>query len=368
MRARGSTITPCILLTLAVLLLAAASAGAWDDRYRTPHKVRASDDPGLSGSGSPRATIRIPWESGTRPEYRGDRGVGPGPRREQSTRDGLPAERRIGVPPGAAERGYIAPGDWETAAGQSRREILCPKRDYALALGIRPVFAHLSGAAKALSRGGEGSFLSLSGHLRLPPEAVQWEFYSHVRLWNKVTGRLEYQPWHWEGPGHIPTDGNFAGLLLTANDAVHSELNVNSVVVGADYDVSFSRDLVFGPNADFHIIKWRQRVSKENSFGVDFSQTILQPAIGAHVRYEPSNTGYFSWFKPYLEGRFSWMSFTGLGMSTWDVAAGLAPPLTRNVDAGFKAGYRQWRIEGHRGRLFADVGVEGFYLDFALRF
>lgn len=210
--------------------------------------------------------------------------------------------------------------------------------------------------------------MSLVGHLRLPSEAVQWEFYSHVRLWNKVTGRLEYQPWHWEGPGHIPSDGNFAGLLLVANDAIHSELKVNSVVVGAEYDVSFSRDVVFGPNADFHIIKWRQRVSKENSFGMDFSQTMLQPAIGAHVRYEPSNTGYFSWFKPYLEGRFSWMSFTGLGLSTWDVAAGIAPPVTRNVDAGFKFGYRQWRIEGHRGRLFADVGVEGFYMDFALRF
>ncbi|HMK35960.1 MAG TPA: hypothetical protein VK463_12880, partial [Desulfomonilaceae bacterium] len=101
---------------------------------------------------------------------------------------------------------------------------------------------------------------------------------------------------------------------------------------------------------------------------LDFTQTILQPTIGAHIRYEPANTGYFSWFKPYMEGRFSWMSFAGLGLSTWDVAAGVAPPVSRNVDAGIKIGYKQWKLDGNRGRLYPDMGVEGVYLDFSLLF
>ena len=62
------------------------------------------------------------------------------------------------------------------------------------------------------------------------------------------------------------------------------------------------------------------------------------------------------------------MSFAGLGLSTWDVGAGIAPPVSRNVDAGIKAGYKQWRLDGNRGRLFTDVSVEGLYLDFALQF
>jgi hypothetical protein len=145
-------------------------------------------------------------------------------------------------------------------------------------------------------------------------------------------------------------------------------LSITSLVLGGEYDVSFSRDLVFGPNADLHIIKWQQRVASDMGQSGEFSQTMLQPAIGAHVRYEPENTGYFSWFKPYLGGRFSWMSFNSLGLSEWDAFAGIAPPLSRNVDSGFKLGYKQWRLEGSARRLFADVGVEGFYLDFALHF
>ena len=157
-------------------------------------------------------------------------------------------------------------------------------------------------------------------------------------------------------------------ISLKSGDAIQSDLGITTFTVGADYDVSFGRDLVFGPNADMHVIKWSQRVAKDGGTAMDFSQTILQPAIGAHIRYEPTNTGYFSWFKPYLEGRFTWMSFDGLGLSTWDASAGIAPPVSRNVDAGFRLGYKQWRLDGTRNRLFTDVTVEGPYMDFALHF
>jgi hypothetical protein len=62
------------------------------------------------------------------------------------------------------------------------------------------------------------------------------------------------------------------------------------------------------------------------------------------------------------------MSFNGLGLSTWDIGAGIAPPVSKNVDAGIKLGYKQWKLDGNRGRLFADVGVEGLYLDLSLQF
>jgi len=261
-----------------------------------------------------------------------------------------------------------ASNDWETAAGQSRTEILCPRRGYAFAVGMRPFFSNLLGSAKVLSRGGEGTYLNVHGHLRLETERTLWEFYSYLRLWDKIALRLEYLPWQWLGQGHIPSDGNFAGLLFKSDDAINTDLSITSVIIGGDYDVSFGRDLVFGPNGDLYVLKWTQRVAKATGQAADFSQTVLQPAIGAHLRYEPSNTGYFSWFKPHLEARFSWMSFNGLGLSTWDVAAGVAPPVSRNVDAGMKIGYKQWRIDGNRGRLFVDVGVEGPYMDFSLQF
>jgi len=38
------------------------------------------------------------------------------------------------------------------------------------------------------------------------------------------------------------------------------------------------------------------------------------------------------------------------------------------MDAGIKLGYKQWKLDGNRGRLFADVGVEGLYLDLSLQF
>jgi hypothetical protein len=321
MQARGSMRTPCALITLALLLLATGVTSAWDRKFQLPLKVRFPDKGATELGVSP---FRASPDTGT--------------------------------------------NDWNVAAGQSRREILCPKRGYAMSAGTRPFFSNLTGAVKALSKSGEGNYLSLQGHLRLPADVTMWELYTHVRTWDKVTWRVEYTPWTWNGTGHVPTDGNFAGLLLLTNDAVDTQLNLTSFVIGADYDVSFGKDLVFGPNGDFHAIKWSQRVAKGAADGVDFSQSLLQPAIGAHVRYEPSNTGYFSWFKPSIEGRFSWMNFSGLGLSTWDVAACVAPPLSKNVDAGIRAGYKQWRLDGSRSRLFVDVGVEGFYLDFSLRF
>lgn len=322
MRARGWKRIPCALLLLTVLVGTTSLAGAWDNRYRFPIKVRI-----------PRTGLS-------------DAGVG-----------------GIRVVPG---RG---PMDWEVAAGASRRPILCPSRGYAFELGMRPFFSNLTGSVKALSKGGEGSFLSLNGHLRIPSENTLWEFYSNVRAWEKVTVGLAYVPWHWGGPGHAGASGNFAGVLITRDDALESDLNITTFKIGADYDVSFSRDLIFGPNADFQIIRWNQRVvAVQTGLSTDFAQTLLQPALGAHVRYEPTNTGYFSWFKPYLEGRFSWMSFTGMAHSTWDLMAGIAPPATRNLDAGFKLGYKQWKLDGNRNRLYVDVGVEGLYMDFSLRF
>jgi hypothetical protein len=189
-----------------------------------------------------------------------------------------------------------------------------------------------------------------------------------MRVWDKVTLRIEYLPWNWNGSGHMAIDGNFGGLMLKRDDSIHTDLGITTIGLGADYDVNFGRDLVFGPNADLYVLRWSERVGKDQGDAMDYTQTIVQPAIGAHLRYEPTNTGYFSWFKPYLEGRFNWMSFGSLGTSGWDLSAGAAPPITRNVDATLKLGYKQWKFEGNRGRLFADVGVEGLYLDFGLQF
>jgi hypothetical protein len=321
MAARGPMRIPCVLLIAALILGGATVANAWDQQYRFPVKVRVS-------------------------------GVGSSDRARSGT----------------LESPRMAQSDWEVAAGQAKREIYCPRRGFAFSLGMRPFFASLTGSTKVVSRAGEGTYMNLTGHLRVPSDAAQWEFYSVLRLWERISMRLEYAPWNWGGPGHLPSDGNFAGLLLKRDDSIQADLNISTLQIGADYDVAFGRELIFGPNADLNIIKWGQRVSKSGSESLDFSQTIIQPAIGAHLRYEPQNTGYFSWFKPYMEARFSWMSFTGLGLSTWDFAAGVAPPVSRNVDAGVKVGYKQWKLDGNRGRLFTDVGVEGPYLDFSLQF
>lgn len=324
MAARGTMRIPCAVIVLVVLLTVTGSAGAWDSNfpnYRYPIKVR------VSGTNS-----RDAGEGGSRLSRR------------------------------------FAGRDWDTAAGAARAQILCPRRGYSFALGMRPFFTNLSGSTRVTSRGGEGTYLNLTGHLRIPSQNTIWEFYSTMRLWDKVSVNLQYVPWFWGGPGHIPTDGNFAGLLLTPNDSIQADLSITQFVLGADYDVSFGRDVMFGPNGDLYIIKWKQRVAKDMGEAADYAQTILQPAIGAHVRYDPSNTGYFSWFKPYVEARFGWMSFYGLGLSTWDMGAGVAPPVSRNVDAGIKLGYKQWKLDGNRTRLFTDVAVEGPYLDFALRF
>jgi len=321
MAARGSKGTACAFLTLALVLAAATVVGAWDQQARYPIKVRVSGeslmDPRLSGIGL------------------------------------MPRDGRSG---------------WASAAGASRGEILCPRRDYSFAMGMRPWFATLVGSVRATSRGGEGTFLNLHGHLRLPNDLTQWDFYSRLRMWDKITVRFDYLPWLWSGPGNAGRDVNFAGLVLKQDEPISSNLNITTLSLGADYDVSLGRDLGFGPNGDFHIIKWSQRVEAEDGRTGDFLQTILQPSIGAHVRYEPRDTGYFSWFNPSLEGRFAWMSFAGLGLSSWDMNTGIAPPLSRNVDGGLKLGFRQWKLDGHRNRLLLDVGVEGLYLDISLRF
>ncbi len=62
------------------------------------------------------------------------------------------------------------------------------------------------------------------------------------------------------------------------------------------------------------------------------------------------------------------MNLDGLGYSTWDMFAAVAPPVSRNVDGGVKLGYKQWKLDGHRKRMLLDVGVEGVYMDFSLRF
>ncbi|MDD3471413.1 MAG: hypothetical protein PHS86_01390 [Syntrophaceae bacterium] len=320
MVSRGAMRIPRLIIILVVLFGTAGVASALDKPFKYPVKVNVSDS--------------IPPRSGVA---------------------GMDMASGGGV-------------SWDVAAGQFRGEIFCPKRGYSFAIGMKPFFTSLIGASKVSSRGGEGSLLSLHGHLRLPDDKTLWDFYSYLRLWDKVAVRIEYAPWSWSGPGHIPIDANFSGLALKSGDAIQSDLGITTFTVGADYDVSFGRDLVFGPNADMHVIKWSQRVVKDGGTAMDFSQTILQPAIGAHIRYEPTNTGYFSWFKPYLEGRFTWMSFDGLGLSTWDASAGIAPPVSRNVDAGFRLGYKQWRLDGTRNRLFTDVTVEGPYMDFALHF
>jgi hypothetical protein len=321
MQARGSQRTPCALITLAVLLLATGVASAGDPEIRFAPKSRSSH------SGASEAIV--------------------------SPFSGL-SQARI--------------GDWDVPAGQARREVLCPVRGYTMAVGVRPFFSDLAGSVKALSKGGEGTYLNLRGHLRLPYDGIMWELYTHVRTWDKVEWRIEYLPWSWSGIGHMPTEGNFSGILFAPNDPVDSRLDISTFKIGADYDVSFSREVVFGPHVDLHLIKWAQRVSKGGTEATDFSQTIIQPTIGAHIRYEPTNTGYFSWFKPYVDGRFNWLSFSGLSLSTWDVGLAVAPPLSRNVDGGVKLGYKQWKMEGNRSRLYVDAGVEGFFLDLSLRF
>ncbi len=320
MVSRGAMRIPGLIIILVVLIGTAGFAGAFDKPFKYPVKVNVSDN--------------IPSRSGV-------------------------AGMDMASGPGVS---------WDVAAGQSRGEIFCPKRGYSFAMGMKPYFTSLTGASRVLSRGGEGSLLNFHGHLRLPDDKTLWDFYSTIRLYDKIGVRVEYAPWTWSGPGHMSIDSNFAGLALKSGDAIQSELGITNFTIGGDYDVSFGRDLVFGPNADMHIIKWTQRVSKDGGASVDFSQSILQPAIGAHVRYEPTYTGYFSWFKPSLEARFTWMSFDGLGLSTWDASAGIAPPVSRNVDAGFRMGYKQWRLDGTRNRLFTDVTVEGPYMDFALHF
>ncbi len=321
MSARGTMRTPCAFLTLALVLAAATFASAWERSYRYPVKVRVS---------------------GT----------------------GVSDTRCAGARSGCGDSGAY----WDAAAGASKAGVMCPKRGYNFAMGTRPFFSNLLGSAKILSRGGEGTSLHFHGHLRLPSEKTLWEYYASLRLWDKVTVSVEYIPWKWSGPGHSGTDGNFSGLPLARGDGIVSELNIITLKVGGDYDVSFGRDLVFGPNADLHLIKWIQKVEKDDGEAMDFSQTMLEPAMGAHLRYEPTNTGYFSWFKPYVEGRFSWMSFHNLGLSTWNLGVGVAPPVSRNVDGGIRVGYKQWNLDGTRGRLSTNSGVEGMYLDLSLRF
>ncbi len=323
MATRGRLVIMCAIAAIALLLVSTSQVNAWEQEYRYPIKVRVSESEPA--------------------------GMGMGP-------SGIGSTTRHSSP------------DWDVAAGQARGPILCPKRGFSLALGMRPFFTNLSGATKVVSKGGEGTFLNLNGHLRMPGEKTIWEFYSHLRMWDKVTLRLEYLPWNWTGAGHAGIDGNFAGLLFKKDDLLHTDLSLSTIDIGGDYDVAFGRDLTFGPNGDLYIMRWSQRVAKELGEAGDLSMNIVQPAIGAHLRYEPTNTGYFSWFKPYMEGRFNWMSFGSLATSSWDMGAGIAPPVSRNVDAGFKIGYKQFKLEGNRGRLFADVGVEGVYLDFSLQF
>jgi hypothetical protein len=313
---------PVALLVIVLCAVWTSLGGAWDSKNRQPVKVR------VSGSGSTGPMI----SSGPRLAVR--------------------------------DTEY----DWAAVAGASRGAIFCPKRGYSFALGMTPFFSGLNGFTRASSQGGEGTFMQLNGHLRLPTENTFWEFYANIRMWDKVTVRFNYRPWNWGGTGHAGADGNFAGLVIFAGDLINSDLNIASYELGADYDVLFGRDLIFGPNVDFHAIKWIQRVAKTDGTSGEYAATMLQPAIGAHIRYEPLNTGYFSWFNPYLEGRFSWMSFNGLGLTTWDFGTGVAPPLSRNVDGGIKLGYRQWKMDGLRKRLLVDVLVEGPYLDFSVRF
>lgn len=321
MSTRGLQRTPCALLTLVFVLAAVTLAGAWDQKFRFPMKVRV-----------PKASVT-------------DMGIG-----------------GIGVASSSVS------SDWHSAAGAPAAEILCPKRGYDFALGMRPFFSTLTGSVKAASTGGEGTFLNLHGHLRLPSERTQWELYGHLKLWDKVSVMMEYLPWSWSGPGHMGVDGNFAGLLIKRDTPIMTTLDLTTFRVSADYDVSFGKDLCFGPNGEFNVIKWNQRVVTGDGDSGDFAKTILQPAIGAHVRYDPKNTGYFSWFKPYMEGRFSWMNLDGLGYSIMDLGAGVAPPVSRNVDGGVKLGYKTWRLDGTRKRILTDVGVEGMYMDFSLRF
>ncbi|MEW6350822.1 MAG: hypothetical protein AB1646_17315 [Thermodesulfobacteriota bacterium] len=321
MIAGEKTRIPCALLAVVLVVVWTGLASAWDKKNRQPVKVRVS---GAGASG--------PFSSG--PRY-------------VSERDAY---------------------EWGAAAGASRGAIFCPKRGYSFAIGMVPFFSTLTGFTRVSSKGGEGTFMQLNGHLRLPSENTFWEFYTHLRMWDKVSVRFNYRPWNWSGTGHAGTDGNFAGLALTRGDAINSDLSIANFELGADYDVLFGRDLIIGPHADFHIIKWNQRVAKIDGTASDYASTLLQPSIGAHIRYEPLNTGYFSWFNPYLEGRFDWMSFNGLALSTWDFGAGVAPPFSRNVDGGVKVGYRQWKLDGIRKRLLSDVQVEGPFVDFNLRF
>ena len=321
MSARGLKRTPCALLSLALLIVSTSLAGAWEQQYRYPIKVK------VSGNSISESDMD-----------------GPG---------GICSNTR---------------GGWDNIAGASRRQILCPRKGFDFLIGLRPFFTNVSGLVKAVSKGGEGTPASLRGHLRIPTQNTLWELHADLRMWDKVTFMLSYNPWHWGATGHAGKDGNFAGVLYTLNESIETNLNITSFVLGADYDVSFSDDLIFGPNADFHVIRWDQSLRNSTGDAVDFTQTILQPAIGLHVRYSPTNTGYFSWFKPSLQSRISWMSFAGLGMSTWKFGAGVAPPISENLDVGFVVGYKQWKIDGIRNLLTADVTVEGMYFDFQLRF
>ena len=321
MSARGLKRIPCAMLSLALIFISTSFACAWDQYYRYPIKVK------VSGSNLSR--------------------------------------------PGTEELGGICSnpsGDWEYVAGASRRQILCPRRGFDFMVGLRPFFSNLSGMVKAVSKGGEGTPANLRGHLRIPNSSTLWELHADLHMWDKITFGLAYVPWHWGGTGHAGQDGNFAGVLYALNELIDSNLNITSFIMRADYDVSFNNDLIFGPNADFQVIRWNQSLRNSGGDAADFSQTILQPTIGLHLKYQPTNTGYFSWFKPALKTRISWMNFAGLGTYTWDLGAVVSPPISDNVDFGCGLGYKQWKIDGVRSLLTADVSVEGVYFDLQLRF
>ena len=183
-----------IFCTLLVIVLCAVWTGlgvAGDTRYRHPTKVRGSafGSAGPMDAGGPRF-------AGLDTEY-----------------------------------------DWGAAAGASRREIFCRKRGYSFAVGMVPFFSSMTGAVRVSSKGGEGTFMHLNGHLRLPSDNTFWEFYTNLRMWDKVTVRFNYRPWNWSGTGHASADGNFAGLAISRFDPINSDLNVASFELGADYDV-----------------------------------------------------------------------------------------------------------------------------------
>ncbi len=88
--------------------------------------------------------------------------------------------------------------------------------------------------------------------------------------------------------------------------------------------MAFGRDLTFGPNADLNIIKWSQAVVKQPGIeGDGFFSDYPSAGHWSSHQIRAYQHGYFSWFKPLMEGRFSWMSLTGLALSTWDFGAGV---------------------------------------------